>query len=459
MSHHLELPSLPGTSKCPSLLISEQPSVDDSNQHQPTGAALSTALEDGSSTAPSSESQPLANLSKPCMFPKLAGRYNHNVILPASAASGLQSPVCELEKPLNLKPRDQKLSEFLQKNPAFFPPPQKKCTFRIRLFYIYTLIIIGLTIFFAVSPTTATKTAKSLVHFIKMTDKIEEPWKFLLFSAMIISHQLFGVPLQTVTVALICFATKKFLYGYIVVCVTCVLCSMLIFYLVRRPLKNCIERNYRDNSFVQVIRAEAGLAPVKVSFLFRFMYLPGLYKNLGLSLSTINFATFIVPAVIEICLSNTINCMVGVMMREGVDQSVGQVEKKSKMTKMVTYFSYIMSGLQVVCIIIALLVTMTKMKKIRYLQRLLEIKLEREKRIAQGYIFDFESDKKEDHEMVNKIEEQLMSPGQVPLSEEPMTHQVQVFKPMIEDHSVESISHRSHRVSDHEVQIEIKGQN
>ena len=147
--------------------------------------------------------------------------------------------------------------------------------------------------------------------------------------------------------------------------------------------------------------------------------------------------------------------MVGVMLREGftsVSPETSPEDKKAAQKRAVIYFSYIMSGLQVVCIIIALLVTMTKMKKIRYLQRLLQIEAERRDRQAEGYIFDFESDKKEDHEMVNKIEEQLMSPGQVPLSQDLKSHSVEVFKSIFKEHSVESISPRSHRVSDHEVQ-------
>ena len=353
-----------------------------------------------------------------------------------------------------LKTKDLKLSQFLQKNPEFFPPPPQKCTFKIRLFYIYTLIIIGLTIFFVVDPKMATKAAKDLVYLIKLTAKLHWAWRTLLYSALICLHQLFGVPLQTVTVALICFATKQFLYGYIVVVTNCFLCSLLVFFLVRRPIKNYIERSFRDNSFVQVIRAEAGLAPVKVSFLFRFMYLPGMYKNLGLSLSTINFATFIVPAVIEICLSNTINCMVGVMLREGftnVSPESGDARDKSaRERKIVIYFSYIMSGLQVICIIIAVLVTMMKMKKIRYLQKLLEIKLEREKRISQGYIFDFEAQKVAPPQEMEKDSEAMFSPEKTPMLQQIEEHQVQVFKPLDLDQSVVSVSQESPRVPDHE---------
>jgi hypothetical protein len=350
-----------------------------------------------------------------------------------------------------LSAKDIKLSEFLQKNPDFFPPPQQKCTFKIRIFYIYTLLIIGVSLFFVVDPATATKTAKDMVRLIKLTDKFQEPWKFMLFSLLISLHQLFGVPLQTVTVALICFATKKFLYGYIVVCTNCIGCALLLFYMVRHPLKNFIEKNYRDNSFVQVIRAEACIAPLKVSFLFRFMYLPGMYKNLGLALSTINLTTYMVPAVIEICMSNTIYCMIGVMLREGFTKIAAEDpgQKQETQRKVVMYFSYILSGLQVICIIIALVITMMKMKKIRYLQKLLDIRLSRENMIEQGYIFDFETQKIPAAEMA-KQDESGVSPEKTPVREPVRQPIIQVFRSPHREQSVVSINEVSNNIPDHQ---------
>ena len=109
---------------------------------------------------------------------------------------------------------------------------------------------------------------------------------------------------------LITYATRSFLYGYILTIFVNSTSSALVYFLCNKCCLSYLEKKYHDNVLVMIIRKEALAKPVKVSFLFRFMNIPGLYKNLGLILAkTVPFIWYIIPTIIESIISNAFICM------------------------------------------------------------------------------------------------------------------------------------------------------
>lgn len=295
------------------------------------------------------------------------------------------------EDKMNLK--DIKLTKFIEDNPDIFPPIKPERCMKFSPFYLYTLIIFGATIFFLVSPKNAMKVTKYMIEFITSARKLQEPLRTFIFAAILYSHQLLGIPLQIVSIGLICFVMKSFFYGYVLTIIVNLTSSCLVFCFVRFFCAKRVEEKFKDNAFIQVIKAEAAINPWKVSFLFRFMNLPGLYKNLGLALAKLNITIFFIPAILEVMISNVIVCMAGVAMESGVNaMTPNNSKKKTNLEIFITYFSFVMAALQIICICIGAIITAFKIKKIRYLQRMISIRKSREiMEQNPGYIHDFET--------------------------------------------------------------------
>ena len=114
---------------------------------------------------------------------------------------------------------------------------------------------------------------------------------------------------------LITYATKSFVYGYILTVFVNSSSSALVYLLCNKCCLAYIEKKYRDNIFAMVIRNEAKDHPIRVSFLFRFMNIPGLYKNLGLIMAkTVPFTWYIIPSIIESFVSNSFICILAQAM-------------------------------------------------------------------------------------------------------------------------------------------------
>jgi hypothetical protein len=281
--------------------------------------------------------------------------------------------------------RDMKLSEYLKRNPEQFPAT-RGCKCRCKLFYFYLLMILGLGILFICSPKYASKATRAISIAISYTAKAPEPAKSMMYSLVLSAHQLLGIPLQTVSIAMICFATQSFLYGYVLVVAVNLSSCLLIFISVRRLCRKCLGNRFKENTFVQVIKAESALYPVKMSLLFRFMNIPGLYKNISLSLSDISFPVYFLPAILEAVLSNVLICFTGYAMKRGKD-SVSFAKKRTG-EKAILIFSYSMVFLQIATVVFAAVVTVAKIRKISYLKRMIEIEKERDERATKGYVHD-----------------------------------------------------------------------
>lgn len=302
-----------------------------------------------------------------------------------------------IEEREKLTLKDMKLSVYLQKNPECFQRSQKKCNFRFSILYVYTILIIAATILFLASPATAKLATKWMISVVENAARIKEPGRAAMYCGILFAHQLLGLPLQTVSIALICFATN-FLYGYSIVVSVNIVSSVIVFVVVRYCLKNFVSKRFKDNVVVQLIVAEAALNPIKVSVIFRFMYIPSLYKNLGLSLSKVSPMTFFIPALIEDLVSNCLLCLAGTALNSGMDALDPTKSGKGKTGQIILYFTYTMSGIQIVCIAFAIIFTILKLKKIRKLQRMLQILKDREDREKVGYVHDLEPVKKSGQE-------------------------------------------------------------
>ena len=301
----------------------------------------------------------------------------------SSTGSIQDSEVPPLKNELSLK--DMKLSEYLKKNPEMFPL-NKGCKYRFKMIHLYVFIIVFFTVFFICSPKSAKKATAYLSMIITSTSEVPEPGRSLMYSLLLFIHQIFAVPLQTVSIGLICFATSSFLYGYIMVIIVNLSSAIILFLAVRKTCSKYINEKFKDNAFVQVIKAESAIYPKKMSMLFRFMNIPGFYKNIALSLSSISFWTYLFPAILEIILSNVLICFTGYALKTGA-KSVTYKSKKPP-EKALLIFSYIMAAIQIGSFILAALITLTKIRKIRYLQKMIAIEKEKDKRKDKGYIHD-----------------------------------------------------------------------
>lgn len=231
------------------------------------------------------------------------------------------------------------------------------------------------------------------MSFIQATSTIPEPVKTLTYALVLYSHQLLGVPLQMVSVMLITYANKSFVYGYLLTVFVNSSSSAFVYFICKKFFMSYIEKKYSENIFALVIRTEAATHPIRVSFLFRFMNIPGLYKNLGLILAkTVPFTWYIVPTLLESFLSNAFVCVLATAMQHGLDAiNPKSISQKNSKTKLVFYLTYLLLGLQLVCILVGVLITVFKFKKIRRIKRLKEAEKWRLDKKEEGYVHDIES--------------------------------------------------------------------
>ena len=108
--------------------------------------------------------------------------------------------------------------------------------------------------------------------------------------------------------------------------------------------------------------------------MFRFMNIPGLYKNLGLILAkTVPFMWYIIPTIIESIISNAFICMLAKAMTNGLEAiNPKSVSERNADTKVIFYLTYVLLAVQIVCIFVGALITVVKFRKIQRIKRLQE---------------------------------------------------------------------------------------
>mgnify|MGYP006987672405 CR=1 FL=1 len=287
---------------------------------------------------------------------------------------------------------DIKLSKYYANNKHNHPTPQK-CNFKLEPFYLYTILIFAATIILIISPKLGIVFIKGIIKFTANISTIPEPGRSFMFAGLLYMHQFLAIPLQSVTVMLVTFCTRSFFYGFILTTLINISSSLLVYFLGRKCCYRWLHSKYKENIFVLVIRDEASRNPIKVAFMFRFMNIPGLYKNIGLILSdAINFKWYILPAIMESCISTAFLCILGNVMTHGLDvldpKAIGN---KKKELKAVFILSYFFMGVQILCIFIGIIISVFKYKKMQRVKREVERRRCRESVKTKGYIHDVEN--------------------------------------------------------------------
>ena len=287
---------------------------------------------------------------------------------------------------------DIKLSKYYANNKQNHPTPQK-CNFKLEPFYLYTILIFAATIILIISPKLGIVFIKGIIKFTANISTIPEPGRSFMFAGLLYMHQFLAIPLQSVTVMLVTFCTRSFFYGFILTTLINISSSLLVYFLGRKCCYRWLHSKYKENIFVLVIRDEASRNPIKVAFMFRFMNIPGLYKNIGLILSdAINFKWYILPAIMESCISTAFLCILGNVMTHGLDvldpKAIGN---KKKELKTVFILSYFFMGVQILCIFIGIIISVFKYKKMQRVKREVERRRWRESVKTKGYIHDVEN--------------------------------------------------------------------
>lgn len=285
---------------------------------------------------------------------------------------------------------DMKLSTFNQMNKINDGQDVKKPKCKFSFFYVYTVFILAITLLVSISPKTAKVVVEQVIKFCRVTAKLPEPLRSLLYLLIFYLHQFLGIPLQTVSVMLVTFSLQEFWHGYLLACIANVSSSAAFYMLFKRCLRKYMEQKYKDNIFVTVIKEESAKHPIRVSFIFRFMNIPGLYKNIGLGISEhINFLWFIIPSVIEAAISNAFICFLGSVMNHGLEVLDPKgIASKAHNTKILFAVSYSLLAVQFLCIGAGLAITAIKIKKIRQLKREQERAKWRQDMAQKGYVHD-----------------------------------------------------------------------
>lgn len=301
---------------------------------------------------------------------------------------------------------DLKLSKFYEKNKDLHLKKVKpSCKCKFSWFYVYTAFILAITIFVSVSPKAAAVAVKSILTFCKKVGKLPTPAPSIIFLIILYGHQFLGIPLQTASVMLITFSLHSFLHGFILAITANISSSLIMYILFQRCLRKRAEKNHKDNILVIVIKEESAKHPIRVSFIFRFMYIPALYKNVGLGLSpNIGMFWFLFPALFEAAISNAFICFLGSVMNHGLDVlNPASISKKSSHAKALFIISYALMGLQIICVVAGVCMMLSKLKKISEFKKKIAIEKWREGVKLKGYIHDLE----ENHNQTKRKEEDI----------------------------------------------------
>ena len=292
--------------------------------------------------------------------------------------------------------KDMKLSIFNKLNDLNKNTEVNKPCCKFSFFYVYTIFILGVTLLVAISPKTANIVVETIVKFCVLTATVPEPLRSFVYLAIFYMHQFLGIPLQTVSVMLVTFSLKQFWHGYLLVCIANISSSAVFYLLFKKCLRKYMEKKYKDNIFVSIIKEESAKNPIKVSFLFRFMNIPGLYKNVGLGISEyISFFWFIIPSAIEAAISNGFICFLGSVMTHGLEVlNPKGIASKAKHTKVLFSVSYGLLAVQFLCIGMGVIVTLLKIRKIRRIKILQKTMKWRTDMCEKGYVHDIDTDRK-----------------------------------------------------------------
>lgn len=286
--------------------------------------------------------------------------------------------------------KDIKLSVFNQRNNLNKEPDGNKKRCRFSFFIVYTAFILGITLMVSISPKTAKIIVEAIVKFCRKTAQLPEPLRSLVYMGILYLHQFTGLPLQTVSAMLITFSLQEFWHGYLLSLIVNISTGLIFYLLFKKCLRKRMETKYKDNLLVLVIKEEAAAHPIRVSFFFRFMNIPGLYKNVGLGLSEkISFLWYSIPMVLETIISSGVVCFLGAAMEEGLDVlNPKAVAEKNRRTRIIFAVSYALLAVQVICIGLGLLLLILKAKKLRQLKREVEFRKWREQNDPKGYVHD-----------------------------------------------------------------------
>ena len=286
---------------------------------------------------------------------------------------------------------DLKLSTFYEINKdVYLKKPKTSCKCKFSWFYVYSVLILGVTIFVSVSPKVAEIAVSAILRFCSRVGNLPTPVPSIIFLLIIYSHQFLGIPLQTASVMLITFSVKSFLHGYLLAVIANVSSSLVMYLLFKKWIRKRTEKSHKDNIIVTIIREESAKHPIRVSFIFRFMNIPALYKNVGLGLSPhIHLFWFIIPSLIEACLSNAFICFLGSVMEHGLDAiNPKSIKNKSSNARALFIATYALLALQVLCIVAGVAMMMAKLKAIRDLRSKMAVDKWRESVKAKGYVHD-----------------------------------------------------------------------
>jgi len=289
---------------------------------------------------------------------------------------------------------DIKLSQYLANNKHIHPSAPPLCTrCKFEPFYIYTVLVFAATIILAVSPRLGLLFIRAVIDYTAAVARLPQPSSTLLFAALLYAHQLLGIPLQSVTVMLIAFCTRSFPYSFLMALMVNLSSSALVFTLARQCCYRWLQSRYKDNVFVLVMRHEASLKPVKVAWTFRFMNIPGLYKNIGLILSEkIGFRWYFGPAVVESAISSSFLCILGSVMSHGIEVLDPKgISSKKKELRVVFILSYVFMAVQIGCIVAGIVFTLLRYRKMQRVKREVERRRWRESVKTKGYIHDVEN--------------------------------------------------------------------
>lgn len=89
------------------------------------------------------------------------------------------------------------------------------------------------------------------------------------------------------------FALRNYFHAMFLLFLWITISSFVTFYSIKWYFSKCLHSKYKDEVLYRVVMEEAAKKPHKVSFMFRFMFVPATFKNCLLALSGVNFPTYL----------------------------------------------------------------------------------------------------------------------------------------------------------------------
>jgi len=129
-----------------------------------------------------------------------------------------------------------------------------------------------------------TKISKMFIKLVKEIKLFPFYTKFLGFVGILVSYQLFFLPMQTGFIILMGYILNDYISSMIFLFSSTLISGSITYIACNGCLRDYMLIRYRDNDIFQVILQESVKHPNRTNAMIRFMFIPVTLKNIALSL-------------------------------------------------------------------------------------------------------------------------------------------------------------------------------